>query len=257
MNPIINTCKLIIIMAFTLTITVKLSAQIDDIAPGMAPIIPVNGYVILSNGDTLYGKLRWTIRYVENNPVEIKFIAENGATKLFNASDIKGFGNQLETWMEDNPVPIKLETEHYVSLPSYKKGVPVFIHRLIGGKITVYQNRSSVILQSSSVVENTRIDGIGFSFTPGEGLSIGPTYRTDYRVIKARTRFASYFISRDNGSLIKVEKDNYETLFKSLFGDCPAVDKEISKNPDLIKFKNFMIIVEVYNQLCQGEITVP
>lgn len=232
--------------------SMNLSAQVEDVGPGMASGLPVPGYVILSNGDTLYGKIRWALKYVENNPVEVKFIAENGASKFFNANEIKGFGNRQKVWEDENPVPIYMESEDYVTLPSFKKGVPVFMHRLISGKITVYQNRSSVIFSTTGVKENSRIDGIGFTWVPGEGLTIGPTYRTDYRIIEGRTRFSSYYVSKNNEAYIKVEKANYEELFKALFGDCPAIDQELSKNPDLIRFKNFMILTEIYNQVCQN-----
>jgi hypothetical protein len=229
-----------------------LSAQTEDGIPsGMAATIAVPGYVILSNGDTVAGKVRWALKYVENNPVEIKFFAENGSSKSFKAAEIKGFGNQMKFWMDDNPTAFLMDMEHYVSIPSFKKEVPVFMNRLIDGRIKIYQNRSAVNISSgTTVTEKTRIDGIGFSFIPGVGLQIGPTYRTDYRIIYGRTRYTSYYIVKDNGSMIKVEKDNYDEVFKSLFGDCAAIGQELAKNPDLAKFKNFMILVEVYNRMC-------
>jgi hypothetical protein len=246
------------IQAFIILLTImsglylQLSAQDEEsVAPGMAATIPVPGYVILSNGDTLFGKIKWALKYIENNPVEIKFTAENGASKSFNAAEIKGFGNQLKVWMEDNPKAFLMDQENYVSIPSFKKEVPVFMNRLLNGRITIYQNRSGVIVGSTTTVtEDTRIDGIAFTFTPGEGLFVGPSYRTDYRIIKGRSRFSSYFVVKDKAAMIKVEKDNYESLFKTLFGDCSAIDQELTKNPDLTKFKNFMILVEIYNKIC-------
>jgi hypothetical protein len=230
----------------------QLSAQNEEsMAPGMAATISVPGYVILSNGDTLTGKIRWALKYVENNPTEIKFTSENGAAKSFNASEIKGFGNKIKLWMDDNPTAFLMDMENYVSIPSFKKGAPVFMNRLLKGRITVYQNRSAIIIGSSTTVtENTRIDGIVFTFIPGEGLSIGPTYRTDYRVIHGRTRYTSYYVIKDDSTMLKIEKDNYESLFKVLFGDCSAIDQELAKNPDLAKFKDFMILTEVYNRVC-------
>ena len=100
--------------------------------------------------------------------------------------------------------------------------------------------------------ENTRMDGIAFTYIPGEGLSIGPSYRTDYRIIERRIRYTSYFVSIENEKIIKVEKENYNETFTSLFGDCPQIDDEVRKDPNLVKFKNFMILVEVYNTLCPG-----
>jgi hypothetical protein len=231
-----------------------LSAQnnSESVAPGMAPGIPVPGYAILSNGDTIPGKLRWSLKYVENNPVEIKFIAENGNSKFFTAANIKGFGNQVWVYMDNDPIPVLMDMENYVSLPSVKKGVPVFYHRLIEGKITVYQNRSAVITGGTTVHEDNKFDGIRFTFSFGEGLSIGPSYTTEYRVIKARSRYSSYYVSKENGPLVKVDKDDYETHIKELFGDCQAIADEIAKNPDLTRFRNFMILTEVYNRLCEN-----
>jgi hypothetical protein len=124
------------------------------------------------------------------------------------------------------------------------------MHRILAGRMTIYQNRSSANLSATVSVERTRIDGIGFTWDPGEGLTIGPTYRTDYRIIESRNRYTSYFISKGNNPLIKVEKDNYEENFNTLFSDCPAITQELAKNPDLGKFKNFMVLAEVYNRMC-------
>jgi hypothetical protein len=253
MKPIKSIYGMIILVAVTMVPTLQLSAQDEGRFPGTAPLIPVEGYVILNDGETLYGKIRWTLKYVENNPVEIKFYAENGATISYDAGEIKGFGNRIDQWIEGNPIPISLEMENYVSVLSYKKKVPVFMNRLIDGIITVYQNRSSVFHSSSKVIEKTRMDGINFTFSFDDGLSIGPNFRTEYNVIYRRTGFSSYYVSKDSEPLVKVDKDNYEALFKTLFGDCPAIDQEIERNPDLMKFKNFMIVAEVYNQVCQVE----
>ena len=245
--------KMIIIFYIASRSSLHLSAQSEAYVPGSAPVIPVPGYVILCNGDTLYGKVRWALKYVENNPVEIKFFADNGATKSFKAGEIKGFGNQFSIMMEENEAPFTFQMEHYLSLPSFKKGVIVFMNRLIEGKITVFQNRSSAVYSTSAIVEETRFDGIEFSFIPGEGLSIGPSYRTEYIIIKGRTRFSSYLITKENAEFFKVDKDNYEDSFDSLFGDCISIKEEINKNPDLRLFRNFMILAEIYNQLCRSE----
>ena len=228
----------------------QINAQVEESVPGMTTVLRSPGYIILSNGDTLYGEIRMALKYVENNPVQVKFFAENGKSKSFNASEIRGFGNQQKIWEEGYPEPIFLVPEDYVTLPSFKKGIPVFMHRLISGRHTVYQNRSAAIITATKINKDTRIDGIEFTFIPGEGLSIGPSYRTDYRILEQRTRFSSYFVSRGNEPYIKVDKDNYDELFSTLFGDCPAIDQELNINPDLGKFKNFMILVEIYNHLC-------
>jgi len=229
-------------------LSMKMFAQ-----PGMAATIPLAGYVVIANDDTLTGQIKWSLKYVENNPVEIKFIAENGNSKLFNASEIKGFGNIIPGWAADDPQFVDQKFQDYVSVPSFKKSIPVFMHRLLAGRLTVLQNRSSGNISTTMTTEKSRIDGIGFTWNPGEGLSIGPTYRTDYRVIEGRTRFTNYFVSKENKPIIKIDKDNYEENFNILFGDCQAIVQELTKNPDLKKFKNFMILAEVYNRICQGE----
>jgi hypothetical protein len=247
MNRINKTRGLIILIWGTIGISLKLSAQVHGIATMMA----VNGYVVLSNGDTLPGLITWGLKYVENNPVEIKFTAKNGSTKIFNASEIRGFGNYLNLEKKDFDTPAEPEMGDYVSMPSMKKGVPVFIKRLLNGRIKVFQNQSSFSSSSYTIEKRSKIDGIGFSYTPGEGLSIGLTYKTSDRIIEEESHYSSYFVSKDNGTLIKVNKGNYDSLFPTILGDCHGIDQELGKNPDLIKFKNFMILAEVYNQICK------
>lgn len=243
---------MIIFMLIFSGVQQRLISQIDagDYAPGTPPGIFVPGYVILSDGDTLVGEIKWALKYIENNPVEIKFKTESTDSRSFNAGEIKGFGIRRKVWEDDNPVPILLEPEHYVSLPSYKKGIPVFMSRLIDGRIKVYLNRQSIGAIFEKKEEDTRIDGIAFTYSSDEGLRIGLTYRTDYTIIERRIRYLSYFVSKENGAIIKVEKENYNELFTVLFGDCPQIDDEVRKDSNLLKFRNFMILVEVYNQLC-------
>ena len=254
MKPIMSFQKLIILSVISMVSTLQLSAQEEDIISGSAPLLPVEGYVILSNGETLYGEVSWALKYVENNPVKIYFYAENGEKFSYHADEIVGFGNRIDMWIEGNPVPISLEMEHYVSLPSYKKGVPVFMKRFIDGMITVYQNRSSGQMHSVfDGIEKTRIDGNRFSFSHDDGLSIGPNFNKNYDEIYEKIGFSSYYVSKNGGQLVKVKKDNYKVLFKTLFGDCPAIGQEIERNPDLMKFKYFTIVAEVHNQVCQVE----
>jgi hypothetical protein len=227
-------------------------AQDESAGPGSAPILPVPGYVIYSNSDTVWGKLTWALKYVENNPVEIKFTPDGGTKQTLGAGDILGFGNQLSIWVgeDDEAAKIPLPPEDYVSVLSFKKKEPVFMNRLITGRITVYMNRSSIGISTSRVEEIQRIDGIGFTFARGEGLTIGPTYHYDYRLVEGWSRYTSYFVVKDGGEMIKIQKDDYDQTLPVLFSDCPAIQAEIEKNPELVKFKNFMILAEVYNQLC-------
>ena len=244
--------KTLLPAVFSVMLPAVASAQDEPMGPGQAPVLPVPGYVLYSNGDTVWGKLTWALKYVENNPVEIKFTPEGGTKQTLTAADIAGFGNQLTAWIgeDDMAARIPLPPEDYVSLLSWKKKEPVFLNRLITGRVTVYLNRSSIGTTTSRIETRSRIDGIGFTWAPGEGLSIGPTYRTDYRIIEGRSRYSSYFVVKDGGEMIKVEKETYDAVSEQLFGDCPAMQEEFVRNPDLKKFKNFMILAEVYNRLC-------
>jgi len=243
----IKNLKLITMIIGVIWMPITLSAQY-----GSSPtFVLVDGYVILSNGDTLNGQLKWKLKYVENNPVEIKFVSENGATKVFNASEIPGFGNYIRPTKEDFDTQLELQREDYVSMPSFKKGIPVFYNKLLDGRIKIYLNRSSLQSGGDKIVEISKFDGISFGFSRDEGLTIGPTYRTSYKIIEGRVRNSSYFVSKDNEALIKVEKDNFDTVFTSLFEDCPEIQLELEKNPELRKFKNFMLLAEVYNHICK------
>jgi hypothetical protein len=205
------------------------------------------GYVIMKNGDTLNGRINWRMKYVENNPTEIKFIPENGSPRILNAGEVSGLAIDPRTDFEGNELP----RVSYVSMPAMKKGTPVFYNRLLNGKLQVFQNRSSVIITKETAEVTTEFDGIEFRYSKKTGLTIGPTYKTSYRVIESRTRYSSYYIIKNGGEFQKIEKDNYDSVFPALFGDCPDIQRELVKNPDLRKFKNFMILAEVYNQLCR------
>jgi hypothetical protein len=244
--------KTLLTALFPVMLVTEAYAQDEPLGPGQAPVLPVPGYVIYSNGDTVWGKLTWSLKYVENNPVEIKFTPDGGTKQTLGAGEILGFGNQISAWIgeDDMAARIPLPPEDYVSVLSWKKKEPVFMNRLITGRVTVYLNRASIGMTTSRIETRTRIDGIGFTWAPGEGLSIGPTYRTDYRIIENRSRYSSYFIVKDSGEIIKVERETYDPVLEQLFGDCPAMQDEFVRNPDLKKFKNFMILTEVYNRLC-------
>ena len=215
--------------------------------PGeMAPMAG-EGYVIMKNGDTLYGRINWRMKYSENNPAEIKFIPENSPPQILNAGDVSELAIYPHTDFDGYEVP----QENYVSMPSVKKGIPVFYNRLINGNLQVYQNRSSTIITKETAEVTTEFDGIEFRYSKESGLTIGPSYKTFYWIIESRICYSSYFIKKGDGFLQKIDKDMYESVFLVFFGDCPTIQQELDKNPDLRKFRNFMVLAEVYNQLCR------
>jgi hypothetical protein len=213
----------------------------------------VNGYVVLDNGDTLQGQVIWRFKYKENNLSGIRFIASAGDNYVFNASDIIGFGNEPLSWKKDNPVPRQIRVEDYVSIPSYRRQTQVFMHRLLDGRITVFQNRNSSIIAFSNLDLNERIEGTRFSYSPVKGLMMGDECISKPSVIRYRSRFSSYYVRKDNGDILRVDRKNYEKVFDILFDDSQAVMEEVTKNPGLKEFKNFMILADVYDRLMKED----
>ena len=170
----------------------------------------------------------------------------NGEKLRFSAEDVLSLGVEL-TIYNDFGKPLDTIWEYYDCRPSPKKGIMVFMYKYEEGRIKVYHNpRSSgnKIDRTSS----TRIKGISFSYSIDDGLWFGPAYKTT-RFIKIW--YSSYYIEKDDGGLLKVDKKNYEELWPSLFDDCPKVLEEVKLNPDLRKFNNFLLIVRLYNELCK------
>jgi hypothetical protein len=232
------------------------SKLLSQSGPGISPGVAVYGYVILSNGDTLMGLVKWSVKYVDNNLAEIKFTAKNGISKTMNAGEISGFGHYVGGKVKDINTPESQENENYESVPSLKKGTPVFIYRFLDGRLKVFQHRS--IQGMSSMAEGpSKMAGIFFSLSPDEGLTIGPSYKTTYTIIEGRSRNSSYLVRKDRGKLFEVNKKNYDSVFPVLFGDCPEIRQETDRNPDLTRFKYFMILAEVYNQICMGSSVSP
>jgi hypothetical protein len=226
--------------------TSKLSSQYA----GEPPMGSVYGYVLLHNGDTLKGLVKWRVKYVENNLSEIMFTAKNGNSKIFGAGEISGFGHYTGGKVKSLYTPESPENENYESVRSLKKGIPVFMYRFLDGRIKVYYHR--IIQALSSNKEPLKIEGISFSFNTDDGLSIGSSYNTSYKIIESRSCYSNYLVKKDKGDLMEINRKNYESLFPALFGDCPEIKQEIEKNPDLGRFKNFMIVAEVYNHICNG-----
>jgi hypothetical protein len=237
----------VLLFAWMMVGSLNLSGQ--PMISGMVPLFAVKGYFITQSGDTLYGKVRYT-KLTENYMSQILFTAENGEKTHYDAGSIKELGIE-QPFMIDPLEPGEVIFDIYECRPSPKKGVMVFMNRFEKGRITVFQNRNSAIFSTTLAVQHSTIDGIGFSFSSDHGLSIGPTYKVTSRVMKSKCWMSSYFFEKDGGPVTKIEKKNYEALWNDLFGDCPKFMDEIKINSDLMDFKNFILSVEVYNQLCK------
>lgn len=228
--------------------TLKLLSQPDF--SGIEPIgVFVNGCIITNQGDTLYGKLKMKSKFVENNISQIQFKENMGEGDIFDAGTIRGFGIDRSSFRAKKEFQENI-WDYYESKPSFKKGIMVFMNRFESGKIAVFQNRSSMGVGTTVSQTHSKIDGISFSWSSDEGLYIGPSYRTTSSIILSKNWYSSYYVKKGSGDLIKVEKANYEELWPNLFGDCTDIQKEVDKSPELKQFKNFIVLVNVYNRIC-------
>jgi hypothetical protein len=125
---------------------------------------------------TAWGKLTWSLKSVENNPVEIKFTPDQGEKHTLRTGEIPGSGNQITARIGDDYMAarIPLPPEDYVILPSWKQKEPVLTDILITGRVTVSLNITVIGMTTSRIETRLRIDGIGFTRVPGEGPGIGP-----------------------------------------------------------------------------------
>jgi hypothetical protein len=220
-----------------------------DAQSKLQDLMSMDGFLV-NNGDTLFGSVYMKQKYLDNHPYSLVFTGRDNIKKEYTAGTVAAVGVYSIPGRNEFGDLQSHSLADYESIPSPKSGGNIFALRLIDGKIKVFQNRSAGTISSSKTMEMTKFDGIGFRFSPEEGLVIGPRFRTSYQVIDEKTRYTSYFIQKDNGAVLKISKDNYEELYPALFDDCPAIKAETDKNPDLKKFKNFMLLVEIYDQLC-------
>ncbi len=219
---------------------------------GMAPIIPVKGFIISKSGDTLHGKIKYK-KMTENFMSVIRFTGSNGKNTIYDAGSVKGMGLKINPINDSDEYTVVLKPfwDIYECKPSPKKQVKVFMNRFINGRIKIFQDRSSMVYGGNTTTTTTsKFNGIYFEFSPREGLYIGPTYIASYGTIASRSWASSYYYEKDNGKITKITKKNFNALWSELFDDCNKIKEEVKNNPDLKKYKNFILIVNLYNQLC-------
>ena len=243
----------ILLFLFLISSAFHLSAQSNLSPANLMTQMNPDGFVLLNSGDTLWGKVAQSWKYIENNPVEVQLIDNNKPKQIFKAADIKGFGTYTKLIKKDFDSPEILELEIFITVPSFKKGLPVFMKLLLDGNITVLENRSS-ISSSADVVENkSKIDGISFGLG-NKGLSIEPNTTDSYRIKEGKKHYSSLYVRKNKETLIKLDARKYESLFPTLFGDCPAINAELEKNPGLREYSNFIVLAEIYNRICKSGI---
>jgi hypothetical protein len=94
------------------------------------------------------------------------------------------------------------------------------------------------------------IDGINFTYSPGDGLYCELIFAAPPEHFEKHGWYSSYYVEKDGSERLKVEKGGYDTVWKDLFGDCQKMSEEVGHNPDLLKFRNFLIVAEIYNRIC-------
>ncbi|MEI8086758.1 MAG: hypothetical protein WCG93_11140 [Paludibacter sp.] len=246
---------LILFLHIVITAAFNLSAQSNKFSPAiLLNQMQPDGFVLLNNGDTLWGKVVQSWKYVENNPVEVQLIDYNRLKQIFKAADIKGFGTYTKLIKKDFDSPEVLDLEIYITVQLLKKGLAVFMKLLLDGTITVLENRSSISSSADLIENKSKIDGISFGIGRNKGLSIEPTTTDSYRIIEAKKRYSSLYVRKNKEPLIKLDAKNYESLFPTLFGDCPALNPALEKNPGLQEYKNFIVLAEMYNCICKSAI---
>jgi hypothetical protein len=221
----------------------------DQLNYMLHPLFPMSGTVILNTGDTIYGKVKQGTKLTDWYMAEIKYVNNDGEKARYKADDVMKFAAAMDL-RDDFGQPTGSLIMFFESRPSPKSGKMVFMYRFEEGRINVFLNPRS----SSSRIEKSssdgKITGLSFDYSPAQGLVIGPKYETT-SYIKIWHR--SYYIEKDGGEFIKISSKNYEELWPSLFGDCEEIAEEIALNPKLIKWKNFLLLVRIYNEICDHQ----
>jgi len=235
-----------LILGFLLILGGSLNALSQDESMVLHPLIPKPGYIISNTGDTIYGKIKSGTKLTDRYISQIILIGPNKEKIRYDAGSILKLG--VETIIHDDLFnPIYSYWDFFECRPSPKSAKMVFMWRFESGRIKVFNNPRSMTYKSEWSQSGPEITGISFTYSPDEGLSIWPTSNVTTYI---KIWHSSYYIEKDGGELIEINKKNYESLWPMLLGDCPGIIEEVNKNPDLKKFNNFLLIVRLYNQLC-------
>jgi len=177
-------------------------------------------YVVMNNGDTIYGRVEFTIGayvYFTNSKVRNKKITAD-EIKEFRTNDSKGGRNY------------KLTKDPYYTGISFKlsdKKKKIFIYKISDGKIILYSNylhieydptfnSSNMIMSDESMVFKKR-------------STDGRTQNTEI-----------LFMEKGNG-IVEVNRKNSE-IIREMFQDCSS--------EELKKERKLEIKIKIYNSVC-------
>ena len=186
--------------------------------------LPVAGYVVTLEGDTLRGKV--AVTGVNNYVTQISFRGPDGADKVkYGPDDLLAFGQKRPDLLRDftDLTSVDKEQVHYESKEHPRReGKKVFMERLMDGtKIRVYNNPA------------------------------GGEKSTSLAGFKLSEKESSYVVQKSDAKPFVLKKNNYEEEFDTLFGDCTEFAAYAKSQPDFRKFRQLGLVVESYNTKCK------
>lgn len=237
-----------LILGFLVILGGSLNALSQDWSCALHQPIRRPGYIISNTGDSNYGKIKAKLATKSTDwfTSQITLFGPNKEKIRYDASSIQGLGLEIIIREDISFKTIYSQWEFHECRPSPKSGVMVFMHRYEVGRIKVFYDPRSAMYENEWTYSGP-INGISFTYSPDAGLSIFPTTQVTTYI---KIWHSSYYIEKDGGELLKVNKKNYESIWPSLLGDCTGIIEEVNKNPKLKKFNNFLLMVRLYNQLC-------
>ena len=217
-------------LLFCATIAFNLASANAQLLLSEPVVLPTEGYLITTAGDTLRGKVN-VVSSAMDVVIQIAFKDDKtGQKSKFKAADIKGFAQKRNKFLASLIKDGLLDKNfiHYEARKHPKKDKIVFMERLMNDpKTRVYAYPGEITTSS------------------GIGTSIGTFSTPDMDSY-------SYLVAK-NGSAedVMVESKNFKKSFPPLVADCPAFSDELTKDTKRNKFINLGTLLKEYNAACK------
>lgn len=185
---------------------------------------PTNGFVVTNSGNKIQGKIsaEKVMSYQEEQNVlleEISFSTYSGNKLVYKAENIKSFSQKRPFALKnfEGFTSVDPDFAHFESMPHpTKTGKTVFAEKLMDGKIEVFASPKSI----------------------GKSETGGLIVEEDDK---------SYFIMKNGGEVVFLTEDNYAENFDLMFADCDEMAGFLNRHPQMLDFKSFHVLVELYN----------
>jgi hypothetical protein len=185
---------------------------------------PSNGFVVTKSGNKIQGKIsaEKVMSYHEEENVlleEISFSTYSGTAVTYKAENIKSFSQKRPFALKnfEGFTSVDPNFAHFQSMPHpTEKGKSVFAEKLMDGKVEVFA--------SPKKIEKNETGGL---------------------VVEEDDK--SYFVIKNGGEVIFLTEDNYEKNFDLMFADCDEMGDFLNRHPQMLDFKSFHVLVELYN----------